>query len=581
MSKAYQTALKMIREGLANALSDPVQGPLIREVLFSEETLTAFVAAVAANGAAGIGYANDGSKLGGALDLQAVGDYAAASLVDKAAATDPVPTDAVQDGDAVVLHRADGTWPIIDAGLLLRTGPNNLVKFSSTNYDVTLADVGRTIVAESPGDCTVTLLLHATEPIPIGAKLWVLNRAGGSFSVVCDDPSIILNEASNGTVSAARGEVVELMVVDPDDWHAKGGAVASTADLTPPTIESIDPPNGSTILLDTVIRVRFTEGIQPSATSKLITQRQSSGGGAYADDGTVDVTAAFGTGLGKISVSNRDLFIYPITARVEDDSYAYRIAAGAFRDFATPTPNEFAGAVTDSVIGPFTVAVSSAATMDVVNSGSFVIDPGSSAGARQTKQMSSTPSNGDMTIAIGSCAGALTVDAGMPNALPTGFTSIYDRTAEVDPAAFLAQRIEGAVPSRDIQFRTHFSRRQAAYYLVVRGTGGTLQISTTAQANGTGEANAPALAQGTANEIRIISHHIDSKDLTPTYAALTSAGWNVLPPANTGLGSTTEGTTLVVAWREEGGTLGQSIDPPALSGASGTWRSFHVGIKET
>lgn len=521
----------------------------------------------AGKGAALVGYHNDiGTKFGGATSLQAVLDYIAEWGLFQQEAEDAVEVDALSADDGIGLVLGDGRFGHIAPGLLLGTSVNSVVESTAANYGVTTATPAL-VINKAPGDAVATLPLQSAQEFVAGVKYEFLHQGGGTFKVVCGDASIAVNEASNGEASVNRGDKAVVQNLGPNKWSVVTFGVATTADTTPPTIVSVSPAPGSTILPGTPITVTFSEGVQPG--TGLITQRQSTGGGAYADDGTIDVTAP----AGKMSISGNVMTLQPATAHVEGDAYAYRIAAGALTDLASP-PNAFAGVAADNVIGPFTIAESSVSGIEVVDSGSFFLSPGPTTPGTETHTLNAMPQTGDMVIAF-------QVWGSQINALPAGFSAILDRTNKASPGWYAAQRTEGGTPSDQIAYPRVYFHRQAAGYLTLRGNG-TLAISGAAlktKSIATEPADAPAYAQLVDNELRVAVFAIDTMDLTPSVAALEAAGWVVRINQNTEQGSSSSGCTLVVATKAQGGSATDSIDPPPLDSGNVVYEALQFGVK--
>jgi hypothetical protein len=522
-------------------------------------------------GATAIAFFNPDARFGDAANVQEALDYGWAHFLDNTDAEDPEVATALVSGDQVLVFGIDGSIKMIEWSIIIGDGSNGVVHTSESNYNISVADVRRTIVFNSGSACTCTLPLQADEEFVAGNYIDVIQNGAGLLTIVCDSGTIILNGASGGEVeSTGRNATIRLKNIGVDTWNASGASAVNTepADIVAPTIVSINPANGSTISADQIIQITFSEPVVVGTGN--ITQRHDSGGG-YSDDGTVDVTASQGLDPGEMTIVDTVLYLPPITTRVEGNDYAYRIAATAFDDVAG---NSFAGVADDTTIH-FDIAESASSEIEVVDSGSWYIDPGTVVGANQTKTMSSTPLTGDMVIYGAVCRDDI-------GAVPAG-ASIMDRSTSANPGCYIYCRTEGGTPSNTITFPTKSTRRQAAWYAIVRGTGGTLTVSGgagTGNASNVLPANAPAYAQLTADELRFAVGMIENYDLTPTVTDIEGAGWDNIISQNTGQASSSVGATVLVAIYPEGGSVSTSVDPPAWGTGVCNWYSQHFGIKE-
>lgn len=526
-----------------------------------------------ATGAGLVAYSNlEAEKLGGATTVQAALD-AADTLFLKSTDAEPatritslLPTDDLHVSDAA------GQTFLLNWQLLANPSSNDYYEITTTPFAVLPEHARRLGVNKVAGNAVAQFALQSAQEYLPGSQFRFLHRGGGTFGVGGSDASIQFNEASGGSVeAAARGDIIEATNVAPNDWSATGKAVAATTDTSPPTILSISPANGSTIAADTQIVVTFSESVQ--AGTGLITQRQSTGGGAFGDDGTIDVASPGG----KMTISGAVMTLSAANARVPGDTYAYRIAGTCLTDLAD-TPNAFAGVNDDATIGPFTVAAAAPAEISLIDSLGFYISGASVSVPPHTRTMGATPSTGDMVVQIAVAPLAI------GSALPDGTTTIYDSRSATNPASYGVYRVEGGTPSNQLSYPTVYNFRQAAAYLVVRGSGGTLSQSgsTVYASRGTADqtANAGAYTPSTEGELVVAVHAIDTKDVTPLTTALVSAGWSVPINQNTEQGSSTSGCSLVVAVKENC-PAGVAVDPPALDTEAVIYRGFTFGIKET
>lgn len=484
----------------------------------------------------------------------------------------PTEVSSLDEGDAFAIFGFDGSMKYIDTAVALGTGTTNVITLAD-DYTITLADFRRLLKANSSEDISVTLQLQADEAVYAGFWFDVLWKGTGTPTVVCDDASIALNGGADATAAGdARNSIVRVVNIGADDWIAVEMPAATTTDVANPTLVSVSPTAGSTILPDQIIQFTFSEPVVVG-TGNII-QREDSGGG-FGDDETVDVTDPLGTSAGEINIVDNVLTFYPAGARTAENDYAYRIASTALDD---TSGNSYAGIANDTTVY-YTVAAASGGEIEVVSVTQGYIDNG---GSTQAKSFP-TPSNGDMVIATTSCV------ATIAGGIPAGMTAIDDNTANTNPGCFAAYRIEGGSPSNSVSFNQHSSRRQAYAILVIRGTGGTLSVGSGAGYDngiGTEAANCASLAQTADDVLRLAFHWVDTIDITPTTTALEGAGWTGGSEAtpivqNTQQGSSSVGATLVVAVLPMGGANTDSVDPPAAGTGNVVFRTFHVEIKET
>ena len=86
------------------------------------------------------------------------------------------------------------------------------------NYQVTLADAGKTITVTSDADKTITIPTYATTPFIVGQKIEIIRNGAGEVSIAGESIAVNINSKySNKRIAARYGGAI-IVKTDTNTW---------------------------------------------------------------------------------------------------------------------------------------------------------------------------------------------------------------------------------------------------------------------------------------------------------------------------------------------------------------------------
>lgn len=112
----------------------------------------------------------------------------------------------------------NGTWRWFDDATQLSA--------KTTNYQLTLDDVGKTVTLDSTSDITVTIPLNSVVPFIVGQRFDFIRLNTGNVTFAAGDVAVGLQSKNSNKKIAARYSGATLIKIDTNNWILIGDLTA-------------------------------------------------------------------------------------------------------------------------------------------------------------------------------------------------------------------------------------------------------------------------------------------------------------------------------------------------------------------